>query len=231
MATAKKPAPPKADIVIDESEFNFYRYVCPRCGATSWSPGQFFYEPGRVTVTHTCWNIVRVGGGECGFRVRTVKDVPSLLWVSPNQKWLIYEGDLRFPPDPEDPYSKAASLDISDGYRTGDVTIDFRGKVVYDHWALYETPQYVRDRAESMLRAELKGFGGPSPARSESPRPGRDRKASKGTRGTRRWFRGGGVPGAGCRGPHVRGWDGPRNSTGPRIPTSAGTRGPTISMR
>lgn len=165
MATAKKPTSPKADIVLDDSEFDPHRYECPWCGGTSWSRDECIYEPGKATVTYTCCNNVR--GRECGFKVRVLKDIPSLVWVAPNQKWLIYDAEPRSTPDPEDPDSIAGSVILSDTWSWGGVDIDFRGRIFYDHRVMYGAPQYVYDKAESILKAKLRAYGSTPSAKSK----------------------------------------------------------------
>ena len=160
---SKKAERPKADLVMRDDEFMPRSFRCPSCGSTEWSPGSYFYEPGKCEITYTCWHESR--GRQCGFKVRTTEDQPDLIWVSPNQQWLIYRSEPRFAPDLDEPYSTATVVSISDGWNSGDVSINVGGKVTYDEWALYSVPQYVRDRAESILNRSWKGIvkgNGPS---------------------------------------------------------------------
>lgn len=172
---SKKAERTKADLVMRDDEFMPRSFRCPRCGSTEWSPGSYFYEPGRCEITYTCWHESR--GRQCGFRVRTTEDQPDLIWVSPNQQWLIYRSEPRFAPDLDEPYSTAAVVSISDGWNSGDVSINVGGKVTYDEWALYSVPQYVRDRAESILNRSWKEIvNGNEPRRSK--KASQSRKAS-----------------------------------------------------
>lgn len=169
MSTKKKDDRLKPDLIMRDGEFHPRVFPCPRCGSREWSPGSHWYAPGRSEVTYTCWHESR--GKECGFRVRTVDDVPTLAWVSPNQQWLIYDDEPVFEPDPDNDYSTAAVVEVSDGWNAGKVSISVGGKVTFDEWALYSVPKYVRERAESMLNRKWKSIVGSKPIRSASVRP------------------------------------------------------------
>ena len=168
MSTKKKDDRPKPDLIMRDDEFRPREFPCPRCGSREWSPGSHWYSPGRSEVTYTCWHESR--GKECGFRVRIVDDVPTLAWVSPNQQWLIYDDEPVFEPDPDNDYSTAAVVEVSDGWNAGKVSISVGGKVTYDEWVLYSVPKYVRERAESMLNRKWKSIVGSKPVRSASVR-------------------------------------------------------------
>lgn len=175
---SKKPERPKADLVMRDEEFNPRSFRCPRCGSMEWSPGSYYYEPGTCEVTYTCWHEGR--GRQCGFKVRTTENQPDLIWVSPNQQWLIYRDEPRFAPDLDEPYSTAAVVTISDGWNSGDVNINVGGKVTYDEWAIYSVPQYVRDRAESILNRRWKEIvNGNEPRRPKKASQSRKSSATK----------------------------------------------------
>lgn len=155
MASKQKQKP---DLVLDGEMPRGYR--CPRCGSVEWSPGSYHYEPGWAEVTYTCWHQVR--GRDCGFKVMERERVPSLIWVSPNNNWLIYEEDLPRAPDFDNDYSTVARVSVSDGYTSGTMDINVKGLIQYDQNVLYGSPQYVRDKAESILNKKWKGMVQPS---------------------------------------------------------------------
>ena len=158
MAPAKKSAPPKADMVMDEMPRGFR---CPRCGHTDWSPGSYYYEPSLSIITHTCWH--ETNGRKCGYKVSVKKKVPDLIWVAPSQNWLIYREEPRLPPDMDNQYSTVASVAVSDGWNSGSVDINVGGRISYDEDVAYGAPQYVKDKAESILNRAWKEIVGSRP--------------------------------------------------------------------
>lgn len=138
-------------------------------------------------MTYTCWHQVR--GRDCGFRVMERERVPSLIWVSPNNNWLIYEEDLPRAPDFDNDYSTVARVSVSDGYTSGTMDINVKGLIQYDQNVLYGSPQYVRDRAESILNRKWKGMVQPSKkssrnGKAKDTRNGKPLWASKDNRWT-----------------------------------------------
>lgn len=155
MASKQKQKP---DLVLDGAMPRGYR--CPKCGSAEWSPGSFHYEPGWLETTYTCWH--ESHGKQCGFKVMERERVPDLIWVSPNNNWLIYEENLPLAPDYDNDYSTVARVTVSDGYTSGTMYINVKGQVQYDSNVLYGSPQYVRDRAESILNKKWKSMVQPS---------------------------------------------------------------------
>ena len=155
MASKQKQKP---DLVLDGAMPRGYR--CPKCGSAEWSPGSFHYEPGWLETTYTCWH--ESHGKQCGFKVMERERVPDLIWVSPNNNWLIYEENLPLAPDYDNDYSTVARVTVSDGYTSGTMDINVKGQVQYDSNVLYGSPQYVRDRAESILNKKWKSMVQPS---------------------------------------------------------------------
>lgn len=155
MVTKQKQKP---DMVLDGGMPRGYR--CPRCGSSEWSPGSFHYEPGWLETTYTCWH--ESHGRQCGYKVMERERVPDLIWVSPNNNWLIYEETLPLAPDYDNDYSTVARVTVSDGYTSGTMDINVKGQVQYDQNVLYGAPQYVRDKAESILNRKWKDMVRPS---------------------------------------------------------------------
>lgn len=155
MASKQKQKP---DLVLDGAMPRGYR--CPKCGSAEWSPGTYHYEPGWLETTYTCWH--ESHGKQCGFKVMERERVPDLIWVSPNNNWLIYEENLPLAPDFDNDYSTVARVTVSDGYTSGTMDINVKGQVQYDQNVLYGSPQYVRDRAESILNRKWKSMVQPS---------------------------------------------------------------------
>lgn len=128
-------------------------------------------------MTYTCWHQVR--GKDCGFKVMERERVPSLIWVSPNNNWLIYEEDLPRAPDFDNDYSTVARVSVSDGYTSGTMDINVKGLIQYDQNVLYGSPQYVRDKAESILNRKWKGMVQPSKKASRNGKARRIRRDGK----------------------------------------------------
>lgn len=98
---------------------------------------------------------------------------PDAVWESPNGKWYIRRMEPNLEPDPDNPYSTLAVVYLSDGYTGGEVSINVRGDVTYDDNIRYGAPQYARDKAESILRADRKA------AMSGRPKASPNRRTSK----------------------------------------------------
>ena len=82
--------------------------------------------------------------------------IRDAAWVSPNGKWIICRREPRIAPDMDNPYSTLAVVYLSDGWTGGEIYISVCGDITYEQNALYGPPQYARDKAESILKADWK---------------------------------------------------------------------------
>lgn len=147
----------RADMTMDEDEFDIRSTRCPKCGKTLWGTGDSRYCVGGYTTRYFC-NGQSFGGKWCNGTVDVKSDDQSIVWASTNGKWHINDPSVA---SPGDEFYRRIVQASYDGYSYCTIQRYSDGSIRSD----WELPKYVMDAARKILERKSDTV-----SRSESPK-------------------------------------------------------------